>query len=154
MKVVLSLGSNLGESEATLRAAIEELTRVVQVDAVSSFVYTQPQGVVDQPEFVNCVVLCETELAPMELLAAVQRIELAAGRTREVRWGPRTLDIDLIMCDDLTSDDPDLTLPHPRAHERAFVLVPWCEIDPDAVLPGYGRIDALIPNVASQGVRR
>ena len=154
MKVVLSLGSNLGESEATLRAAIEELARVVRVDAVSSFVYTQPQGVVDQPEFVNCVVLCETSLAPTELLAAVQRIELAAGRTREVRWGPRTLDIDLIMCDELTSDDPNLTLPHPRAHERAFVLVPWCEVDPDAVLPGYGRIDALIPSVASQGVRR
>lgn len=154
MKVVLSLGSNLGESEATLRAAIEELTRVVRVDAVSSFVYTQPQGVVDQPEFVNCVVLCETSLAPTELLAAVQRIELAAGRTREVRWGPRTLDIDLIMCDELTSDDPNLTLPHPRAHVRAFVLVPWCEVDPDAVLPGYGRIDALIPSVASQGVRR
>ncbi len=143
MRAVLSLGSNLGDSESILRECIAALGELGAVVAVSSMHRTEPWGPVAQPEFTNAVLILDTELSPEELLESTQAIERGAGRTRELRWGPRTLDIDLITYDEVVSDDPVLTLPHPRAHERSFVIDPWLEIDPDAVLPGRGRVDAL-----------
>ena len=97
-----------------------------------------------QDDYINAVVVMHCDRDPDRVLAGLQEIEHEFGRVREVRWGPRTLDLDIIAVDDMISVDPDLTLPHPRAHERAFVLVPWHEIDPEATLPHHGRIENLI----------
>ena len=134
---VLALGTNLGDRAGILRAAVTELDEVegVAVDAVSPVVETDPVGGPDQPDYLNAVVLVTTRLAAEDLLAACQRIEAGHGRERSVRWGPRTLDVDLIRYGDLLSDDPALELPHPRAHQRAFVLAPWLAVDPQAWLP-------------------
>jgi dihydroneopterin aldolase/2-amino-4-hydroxy-6-hydroxymethyldihydropteridine diphosphokinase len=134
---VLALGTNLGDREATLRAALAGLRDVpdLVVDAVSPVVQTDPVGGPEQPDYLNAVVLVTTGLSPRELLAACQLIEAGQGRERTVRWGPRTLDIDVIRYDDLHSADPLLELPHPRAGQRAFVLVPWLAVDPQAWLP-------------------
>ena len=146
---VLSLGSNLGDRERTLRDAVTAIAAVpgVTVDAASGLIETaaiKPAGVdVSAPAYLNAVVLVTTTLGAHELLAAVAAIELSHGRVRDERWGDRTLDIDIVKFGEVTQDDPALTLPHPRAAERSFVLVPWREIDPDATLPGFGRIDAL-----------
>lgn len=136
---VLALGSNLGASEDALDAAIAELaaTEGITVTAESPRVVTSPVGgPADQPDYLNQVIEVSTTLAPAALLAAAHRIEAAHHREREVRWGPRTLDIDVITYGGLRSDDPDLTLPHPRAAERAFVLVPWSWMDPGAFISG------------------
>ena len=152
---VLSLGSNLGDRESILRAAVHDLRALpdVTVTAVSGLVETpavKPTGVdVDAPSYLNAAVTLSTTLAPEELLAAVNAIELAHGRVREERWGDRTLDIDIVTMDGLVQADDKLTLPHPRAWERAFVLVPWLDVDPDAELPGYGRVDAIVANLAA-----
>lgn len=128
----LSLGSNLGDREATLRAALEELTTAaIVIVAVSSLYATAPQGVVDQPDFLNCAAKAQTALTAHEALRRCQAIEAAHGRERTLHWGPRTLDIDLLFYDDFTSAEPDLTLPHPRLWERAFVLAPLLELWPD-----------------------
>lgn len=139
---VVALGANLGDREASLRGALDALdaTDGVAVDAVSPVAATRPVGGGDQPEYLNAVALVRTRLAPDELLAALHRIEAEFGRVRLERWGPRTLDLDLITygvvqtATEVVSDDPHLTLPHPRAHERAFVLVPWSQVDPEALL--------------------
>lgn len=150
---VLSLGSNLGDRESTIRDAVSDLRALpeVTVVAVSGLVETpalKPEGVdVDAPAYLNAAVLVKTTLPPMRLLAAVNVIELAHGRVREERWGDRTLDIDIVTMDGIVQRDEQLTLPHPRAAERAFVLVPWLDIDPDAKLPGYGRVDSLVANL-------
>jgi dihydroneopterin aldolase/2-amino-4-hydroxy-6-hydroxymethyldihydropteridine diphosphokinase len=138
--VVLALGANLGEPLTTLTEAIEALATVpgVVVTAVSPVSCTRPVGGPDQPPYLNAVVLIETDLSARQLLATVHELEAGAGRERAIRWGPRTLDIDLIQygaaADAQLSDDPELTLPHPRAAERAFVLVPWSQADPAARL--------------------
>lgn len=134
---VLALGTNLGDREATLRAAVTGLTDVphLRVDAVSTAFETDPVGGPEQPDFLNAVVLVTTGLSPLELLATCQSIEAGQGRERTVRWGPRTLDVDVIRYSDLLSADPQLELPHPRADQRAFVLVPWLAVDPQAWLP-------------------
>lgn len=142
-RAVLALGANLGDRLAALRGAVAALAAEVTVDAVSPVYETAPVGGPDQPDYLNAVVLVTTALPPFDLLALAHRVEASAGRTREERWGPRTLDIDLIAYDAVVSDDPLLTLPHPRAHERAFVLRPWLDVDPDAVLPGHGPVAAL-----------
>lgn len=142
VRAVLSLGANLGDAPATLQTAVHalDLHPRITVLAGSPIYVTVPVGGVEQPDFHNAAVLVETTLPPRELLAVCQGIEVSAGRTREVRWGPRTLDLDLIAAVDATtgaalrSADPVLTLPHPRAHERAFVLAPWSDLDPDATL--------------------
>jgi dihydroneopterin aldolase/2-amino-4-hydroxy-6-hydroxymethyldihydropteridine diphosphokinase len=136
--VVLALGTNLGDREAVLRSAVAALAAVEGLDLrrVSPVVETDPVGGPEQPDYLNAVVLAGTRLGPLELLRACQRVEAEHDRVREVRWGPRTLDVDVVAYGSATSDDPVLTLPHPRAHERAFVLVPWSAADPDAVLPG------------------
>ena len=139
---VVALGANLGDREAALRGALDALdgTEGVAVDAVSPVAATRPVGGSDQPEYLNAVALVRTRLAPDELLTVLNRVEAQFGRVRLERWGPRTLDLDLISYGDVqtatevVSDDPHLTLPHPRAHERAFVLVPWSQVQPDALL--------------------
>ena len=136
---ILALGSNLGERAGTLQAAVSELATAagIEVVSVSDTAATKPVGgPAGQPDFLNLVLRINTTLAPLQLLAACQEIELAHHRTREVRWGPRTLDIDVITYGDETSSDPVLTLPHPRAAERGFVLLPWSWMEPGAVLAG------------------
>jgi dihydroneopterin aldolase/2-amino-4-hydroxy-6-hydroxymethyldihydropteridine diphosphokinase len=137
---VLALGSNLGAPQDTLRRAIADLDAVdgIEIVAVSPLARSAPVGVVDQPDFLNAVVLARTTLSPRALLHTVQGIETAHGRERLERWGPRTLDIDIIVFGSTLAVTDDLELPHPRAHQRAFVLQPWVEIAPDAVLPGLG----------------
>ena len=147
MRAVLSLGSNLGNSAEILSSAAEALNEVSEVIAFSSFYQTRPVGGPPQPDFTNAVIIIETNLEPDELLLVAQAIEGAHGRERNeytVRWGPRFLDIDLIKCDEMLVNSPDLTIPHPRAHEREFVLRPWDEIDPAATLPGFGAISRLL----------
>jgi dihydroneopterin aldolase/2-amino-4-hydroxy-6-hydroxymethyldihydropteridine diphosphokinase len=134
---VLALGANLGDRVAALSAAVAALRDVggLRVDAVSPVVETSPVGGPPQPDYLNAVVLVTTELTPRQLLAACQRVEAGQGREREVRWGPRTLDLDVIRYGDLLSADPELELPHPRAAHRAFVLAPWLAMDGLAWLP-------------------
>lgn len=136
---VLALGANLGDPSATLQSAVRELAESegIELTGVSPVAVTAAVGgPAGQPDYLNLVLAVETSLAPRQLLAACHAVERAHHRTREVRWGPRTLDVDVITYADLASDDPDLTLPHPRAHERAFVLAPWSWLDPQATLGG------------------
>lgn len=153
-QAVLALGANLGDPAAALQEAVDALASGGKVLAVSGVYQTAPVGGPPQPDYLNAVVLVETELSATELLALAHSVEAAAGRERLERWGPRTLDVDVIVYDDLVSADPSLTLPHPRAHERGFVLAPWAEVAPDAVLPGRGRIVDLLGTVDTSGVRR
>ena len=151
---VLALGANLGDPAAALQEAVDALAGAGEVLAVSGVYRTAPVGGPEQPDYLNAVVLLETALAPRELLAFAHSVEAAAGRERLVRWGPRTLDVDVIAYDDVVSSDPSLTLPHPRAHERGFVLAPWAEVAPTASIPGRGRIADLLDTVDTSGVRR
>ncbi len=140
-EVVLALGSNLGNSQEVLRSAVTALAGVpgLEVHDVSPLARTVAVGgPAGQPDFLNAVVLARTTLAPRELLHAVQGVENEHGRVREEHWGPRTLDIDLVQFGAVLAFSDDLELPHPRAHERAFVLQPWAEVDPHAVLAGLG----------------
>ena len=147
-RAVLSLGANLGDRAATLRAAITALKDDGLV-ARSVLYETPPWGPVEQPPYLNAVVVVRGPRDAEGWLARAHELEQAAGRTRDVRWGPRTLDVDVVTVteDDGTpvlSDDPTLTLPHPYAHERPFVLVPWATLEPGAVLPGRGRVADLM----------
>lgn len=159
----LSLGANLGDASATLDEAVAALDRHPRISAVarSSLYRTAPWGGVDQDDFLNLGVIVETTLPPRELLAVCQGIEVACGRTRELRWGPRTLDIDLIAYTvggvDVVLDSAVLTLPHPRARERAFVLVPWAEIAPGTVIgtpAGPLPIAEVIASLGEQEIER
>jgi 2-amino-4-hydroxy-6-hydroxymethyldihydropteridine diphosphokinase len=132
---VLSVGSNMGDRLAYLRSALDRMRPCV--DAVSPVYETPPWGPVSQPDYLNAVILVSDDTAdPPEWLARAHAAEEAAGRVRDQRWGPRTLDVDVIAVDDIELNDPDLTLPHPRAAGRAFVLVPWLAVDPEARLSG------------------
>ncbi|WP_433498477.1 2-amino-4-hydroxy-6-hydroxymethyldihydropteridine diphosphokinase [Sphaerimonospora sp. CA-214678] len=155
MRVVLSLGSNLGRRIDYLQGALDVLFDAPGLTfvAVSPVYETDPVGGPEQGPYLNAVVIAEGMQDPRALLERAQGVEAAFGRRREERWGPRTLDVDLIAMGGMVSDDPELTLPHPRAHERAFVLVPWAQIDPDAVLPGHGPIAALLADLDQSGVR-
>jgi len=150
---VFSLGSNLGDRAAHLAAAREMLGREFAITGVSPIYETAPVGVVDQPAFLNQVVVVVAD-DPEALLAAAHRTEEARGRRRSRRWGPRTLDVDVVSVDALRSASPRLTLPHPRAHERAFVLLPWLDIEPDAEVPGRGSVAALLRRLEASDVRR
>jgi len=131
----LGLGSNLGDRLAFLQSAVDGLAAAgCRIVAVSAVYETAPVGGPDQGAFLNAVVRVETDLDPRGVLALAQRIEADANRVRTVRWGPRTLDVDVLRCDDVVSDDPDLTLPHPRMAGRAFVLVPLADVDPSVDL--------------------
>jgi 2-amino-4-hydroxy-6-hydroxymethyldihydropteridine diphosphokinase len=147
---VVAFGANLGDRRATVLAAVRELAGAdgVEVTAVSDVIESvalKPTGEDPAaPAYLNGVVLLRTTLAPPELLAVLNSIERAHGRVRTERWGDRTLDLDLVDYDGEVSDDPHLTLPHPRAAERDFVLRPWLQVDPDAVIAGEGRVADLL----------
>lgn len=140
--VTLALGSNLGDRLANLQRAVDDLAAEGVHPLASSRIWeTDPVGgPPDQPAYLNAVVRARTDLAPDQVLAAVHRVEDSLGRTREIRWGPRSIDVDILLVDDLVSDDPDLTIPHPRLAERAFVVLPLLDIDPDPVVPTVGRL--------------
>jgi len=143
----VGLGANLGDREGTLRRALELLAARdgVTVDAVSTLRETEPVGYLDQPLFLNGVVRVETELPPRELLATLLEVERELGRDRSGRrFGPRTVDLDLLLYDDVELDEEGLTVPHPRLHERRFVLEPLAELAPRLVVPGVGPLEALL----------
>ncbi len=144
MKAVIALGSNLGDRELNIDSAVAEIAKIIEVTHLSTNHETDPVGGPDQPKYLNAVLIAESLLVPDELLKALLAIESRLGRVRDIHWGPRTIDLDLIIVDDKKIDSPDLVLPHPRAHERRFVLEPWAEIDPEAVLPGHGRIEEIL----------
>ncbi len=146
-RAFVGLGSNLGDRSATLTRAIELLGRRegVEVVAVSSFHETEPVGYLDQPAFLNGAIAIETELQPEALLVELLSVERELGRTRDgPRYGPRTVDLDLLLLDGMIVDGPGLTVPHPRLHERAFALAPLVELDPSLVVPGYGSVEELL----------
>lgn len=151
----LSLGSNLGDRLDHLSKAITALANQpkIKVLKVSSVYQTKPVGGPEQEDYLNAVVKIQTELSALELLDVTQSIENNEGRIREVRWGPRTLDVDVLTYDDLNSADEKLTLPHPRISERAFVLVPFFEIDPQATISGLGKIADLYKQIAKFDVQ-
>jgi 2-amino-4-hydroxy-6-hydroxymethyldihydropteridine diphosphokinase len=153
--VVLALGSNLGDRQDILQGAVNAIVGLpgVRVTAVSPVYETVPVGGPAQPDYLNAVVLADAARPARELLDRLHEIEAAFDRVRVVRWGPRTLDIDVIAFDAERSDDPQLTLPHPRAHERAFVLAPWLDVDPDAALPGRGPVAGLLAKADQSGLR-
>lgn len=144
MKAVISLGANIGDPKANLDLAVGLLREATDVIAVSTYLLTRPVGGPEQPDYLNAVAIVESELPAKDLLALLNGIETAMGRTREIHWGPRIIDLDLIQYGGLLVNDEKLTLPHPRAHERSFVLAPWFEIEPEAVLLTYGRISDLL----------
>ncbi len=142
-RAYVGLGANVGPREETLRRAVELLAAEdgVQVVGVSTLQETDPVGVVDQPRFLNGAVAVETTLSPRELLDVLLRIERTLGRVRDgTRWGPRTVDLDLLVYADEVVDEPGLRVPHPHLQERRFVLEPLAELDPGLVIPGAGRV--------------
>jgi 2-amino-4-hydroxy-6-hydroxymethyldihydropteridine diphosphokinase len=155
-RAVISLGSNLGNRLETLQGAVDALedTPGVRVKAVSPVYETEPWGVEpgSQPSYFNAVVVLKTTLPPSSLLERAHAVEEAFHRVRDERWGARTLDVDIIAYADVVSDDPQLTLPHPRAHERAFVLAPWHDVDPEAQVSGRGPVADLLALVTREGV--
>ena len=149
-RAYIGLGSNLGDRERMLWGAVHMLAFNPEVDvvAVSSISETDPVGFADQPRFLNAAVAIDTELGPRALLDLLLSIERELGRTREgPRFGPRTIDLDLLLYGDEVVDEPGLTLPHPRLHERRFVLEPLAELDPDLTVPEKGSVQALLAGV-------
>ena len=152
---VIALGSNLAEPARQVRAALSALEAhpQIQIEKTSSLYLTAPVGYDDQPDFVNAVCSVRTSLDGVSLLAVLNRIEADFGRERTFRNAPRTLDLDIIDFDGISSDNPHLTLPHPRAHERSFVMKPLAEILPDFVLGGHGRAADLAAALGDEGIR-
>ena len=151
MRAVLSIGSNMDDRRALLQTVFDEFA--AETVAASPIYSTPPWGVTDQDEFLNAVLIVDVEESPLELLRRGQALEQAAERVRVRHWGPRTLDVDIVQVEGVTSSDPELTLPHPYAHQRAFVLVPWLAADPDARLgdtPVADLIAALDPAEVEQ----
>ncbi|GAA2788689.1 2-amino-4-hydroxy-6-hydroxymethyldihydropteridine diphosphokinase [Crossiella cryophila] len=150
---VLSLGSNLGDRLGHLQFAVAGFGAAVR--AVSPVYETAPWGVTDQDDFLNAVLLVEDPATDeWGWLRRGQELENAAGRVRTLRWGPRTLDVDVVTVDGVRSDHPDLLLPHPGTPERATVLAPWLDVEPAAILPGHGPVAALLSALSMDGVRR
>ncbi len=137
-KAVISIGSNLGDRTGNCRKALEEISGFAEILKVSSVYETGPVGKEDQPDFINCAAEIQTALPPEELLGRILEVEDGMGRVRDGRWGPRTIDIDLIFYDELKLDTPDLKLPHPQAHLRRFVLEPVSELMPGKIHPAFG----------------
>ena len=145
MRVVIALGANLGDPRKQISLAIDAMRDVLKVIKVSSLYETAPFKVLDQqPNYINAVLIGETELQPKELIKELLKIESTLGRHRTIPKAARTIDIDIIDYEGFFLESEELTLPHPRAHERKFVLKPWAEIDPDAELLGYGPIKELL----------
>jgi len=150
-RAVLSIGSNLGDRLEQLRSCVRALSPYLVT--ASPVFETPPWGPIEQQPFLNAVlIVADPAAGPTEWLGRAQACEEAAGRTRDVRWGPRTLDVDVIAVGDVMSEDPVLTLPHPRAAERAFVLVPWWSVDPEAILPGRGSVLQLMQQLPAADV--
>jgi len=145
-RAYVGLGANLGDRERTLQRAVELLGDAdgVAVLAVSELRETEPVGLVDQPRFLNGAVAGETTLSPRSLLDLLLEIERSLGRVRHERWGPRVVDLDLLVYGDVIVDEPGLHVPHPRLHERRFALEPLAELDPELEIPGYGRVSELV----------
>ena len=154
-RAVLSVGANLGDRLGTLQGCVQAIAELPDTDvlAISPLYETAPVGGPPQPDYLNAVVLIQTGLPPRGLLDAIHAIEARFGRVRAERFGPRTLDIDIVDYAGQVSDEEDLTLPHPRAHQRAFVLAPWHDVDPGAELPGHGPVAALLAALDRTGVR-
>lgn len=152
----VALGANLGDPVGQIETALEDLTKLsgTRVIQRSGLYASKPAGYADQPDYVNAVAKLDTGLTPRELLTSLLDIELRHGRRRTFRNSPRTLDLDILLYDDLCLDEPGLHVPHPRMHERAFVLLPMNEISPDVILPGRGRIADLLAETAHDGVQR
>ncbi|MGE5385491.1 MAG: 2-amino-4-hydroxy-6-hydroxymethyldihydropteridine diphosphokinase [Betaproteobacteria bacterium] len=152
----VAIGANIGDPVATVHSAVSALSASpdVRLVAASSLYRTAPIGLLHQPDFINAAVRLETRLSPLSLLDRLFELEADFGRTRKTRNGPRSLDLDLLLFDDLALDTPRLTLPHPRLHLRAFVLAPLAEIAPDLVIPGRGTVAAWLPAVANQSIVR
>ena len=144
MKAVVALGANIGNPKEQMDVAISLLREATEVIAVSSYYTTKPVGGPEQPDYINSVCILESELPALDLLALLHGIEKSLGRERIEKWGPRTIDLDLIQFGGLLSKADELELPHPRAHERRFVLEPWHEIEQDAVLLTHGKISSLL----------
>jgi 2-amino-4-hydroxy-6-hydroxymethyldihydropteridine diphosphokinase len=146
-RAVIGLGANLGDREEAIGRALSLIARHEEIDlvAVSEVRETEPVGFDDQPRFLNAACAVDTQLAPLALLEALLAIERTLGRTRgEERYGPRTIDLDLLLYGADVIDDPGLTVPHPRVHERRFALEPMLDLDLDLVVPGHGRVDELL----------
>lgn len=144
MRAVIALGSNIGDTKANLDLALALLREAMDVQKVSNYYSTKPVGFTEQPDFLNAVCLIESELPAISLLSMLHGIEKAMGRERNIKWGPRVIDLDIIQYGELISKAEELTLPHPRAHERRFVLEPWHELEPDAILLTHGKISDLL----------
>lgn len=144
MRAVIALGSNIGDTKANLDLALALLREATDVQKVSNYYSTKPVGFTEQPDFLNAVCLIESELPAISLLSMLHGIEKAMGRERNIKWGPRVIDLDIIQYGELISKAEELTLPHPRAHERRFVLEPWHELEPDAILLTHGKISDLL----------
>ena len=148
MKLVLALGSNLGNRESNIEEAVSELENIIEITHLSTMHETAPVGGPKQGDYLNAVLIGESGLTPHELLALTSKIESKLGRVREVRNGPRTIDIDIIVFGEIQINTPDLQIPHPRAHQREFVLAPWLEIDPDARIPGRTSVAKILAELA------
>ena len=144
MKAVIALGANIGDPKAQMDLAVAMLREATEVISVSEYFSTKPVSDIEQPDYLNAVCIVESELPAMDLLSLLHGIEKALGRQRLEKWGPRTIDLDLIQYGSLLSSADELKLPHPRAHERRFVLEPWISIDPEAVLLTHGKISELL----------
>ncbi len=144
MKAVVALGANIGDPKENLDLAIALLREATDVIAVSQYYSTKPVGGPQQPDYLNAVCIVESELPALDLLSLLHGIEKSLGRERIEHWGPRTIDLDLIQYGSLLSAADELQLPHPRAHERRFVLEPWLEIEPDAILLTHGKVKELL----------
>lgn len=144
MKAVISLGANIGDPKAQMDIAVALLRQALEVTAISEYFSTKPVSNIEQPDYLNAICIAESELPALDLLAVLHGIEKTLGRERLERWGPRTIDLDLIQYGSLLSSADELTLPHPRAHERRFVLEPWHSIDPEAILLTHGKISELL----------
>ena len=148
MKAVIALGANIGNPQEQMDLAVAMLREATDVVAVSSFYITKPVGGPEQPDYINALCILESELPAIDLLSLLHGIEKSLGRERAEKWGPRTIDLDLIQYGALLSSAAELQLPHPRAHERRFVLEPWHEIEPDAILLTHGKISDLLEQLA------
>jgi 2-amino-4-hydroxy-6-hydroxymethyldihydropteridine diphosphokinase len=148
MKAVIALGANIGNPKEQMDLAVAMLRESTEFIALSSYYTTKPVGGPEQPDYINAVCIIESQLPALDLLALLHGIEKSLGRERNEKWGPRTIDLDLIQYGNLLSKADELELPHPRAYERRFVLEPWHEIEPDAILLTHGKISELLAHLA------
>ena len=144
MRAVIALGANIGDPKAQMDLAVAMLREAMEVISVSEYLITKPVSDIEQPDYLNAICIAESDLPALDLLAVLNGIERTLGRERLEKWGPRTIDLDLIQYGSLLSSADELTLPHPRAHERRFVLEPWISIDPEAILLTHGKVSELL----------